>query len=66
MSDFLFKAPDTFRDNAWIKDIAEYQSLYDRSIKDPEGFWADMAETFHWYQRSTSLRVTAVDCWTAI
>ena len=56
MSEFLFKAPDTFRDNAWIKNLEEYQSLYDRSVKDPDGFWAEMAETFHWEKKWDSVR----------
>lgn len=24
---------------------------YDRSLKDPEGFWGDLAEQFHWNKR---------------
>ena len=51
MSEFKFKAPDTFRENAWIKNIDEYKTLYDRSINDPEGFWAEMAEDFHWEKK---------------
>ena len=31
--------------NAWI-DEAKYQSMYQRSIDDPEGFWAEQAEEF--------------------
>jgi len=31
-----------------IKTIEEYQSAYARSVEDPEGFWAEQAETFHW------------------
>ncbi|WP_296897204.1 AMP-binding protein, partial [Thiohalocapsa sp.] len=28
--------------------MAQYQQMYDRSINDPEGFWADIAEQFVW------------------
>jgi acetyl-CoA synthetase len=33
-----------FSDNARIKSMEEYERLYKRSIEDPEGFWAEMAE----------------------
>jgi propionyl-CoA synthetase len=29
----------------------EYQSVFDRSLKDPEGFWAQAAEAVHWVKR---------------
>ena len=33
-------------------DEATYQAMYQRSIKDPEGFWADMAnEHVHWFRK---------------
>jgi hypothetical protein len=27
------------------------QSMYERSIKDPDGFWAEIAEEFHWEKK---------------
>ncbi|MEM8548174.1 MAG: acetyl-coenzyme A synthetase N-terminal domain-containing protein, partial [Pseudomonadota bacterium] len=34
-----------------------YWAMYQRSIEDPEGFWADMAEQFlHWEQRWHTVR----------
>ncbi len=33
-----------FSDNARIKSMEEYERLYKRSIEDPDGFWAGMAE----------------------
>ena len=48
MSDYQFHASDEHRANAWVKDMDEYKAMYTRSIQDPEGFWAEMAETFHW------------------
>ncbi len=29
----------------------DYQSVYDRSLRDPEGFWGEVAEDIHWYKR---------------
>ena len=37
-----------FADQAHIQSMAQYQQMYDRSINDPEGFWADIAEQFVW------------------
>ncbi len=34
-----------------IKNMAEYLQAYSESIKNPEGFWADIADNFSWYKR---------------
>ena len=31
-----------------ISSFEEYKAVYQRSVEDPEGFWAEVAETFHW------------------
>ncbi len=31
-----------------IKSLEEYKSAYQKSVSDPEGFWADVAAHFHW------------------
>ncbi len=40
----VFAPPVEGRDQAHVKSMEEYQVAYDRSINDPEGFWADRAE----------------------
>jgi len=50
MSDVFEPSPD-FSEKAWIKSYDEYKKLYDRSLQDPEGFWADMAEDFVWFKK---------------
>jgi acetyl-CoA synthetase len=40
----LFPPPPDFVAKARIKDKGEYDRLYQRSLKDPEGFWGDMAK----------------------
>jgi len=37
---------ESFRQSAFVKNWEEYKSLYDRSITDPEGFWAEQADTY--------------------
>ncbi len=34
-----------------IKTFEEYQSAYKRSVEDPEGFWAEIAEHFVWRKK---------------
>jgi len=34
-----------------IKSFEEYKEQYDKSISDPEGFWNEIAEHFHWMQK---------------
>jgi len=46
-----FDPPKELSKNAWIKTMDEYKNMYDRSIKDPEGFWGDMAKDFVWYKK---------------
>ncbi len=46
----VFPPPEEFSAQAHIKSLAEYEALYKRSIKDPEGFWADAAKDLHWFK----------------
>ena len=34
-----------------IKSLDEYKAAYQRSVDDPEAFWAEQAETFHWRKK---------------
>ena len=34
-----------------IADLKDYQQAYKRSVDDPEGFWAEIAGTFHWRKK---------------
>ena len=47
----VYKVPDAYASRAHI-DNDKYLELYERSVNDPEGFWADQAETFiHWFKK---------------
>ncbi len=42
--------PEWVRERAYIKDMDEYREMYDRSVADPEGFWAELAtELLDWH-----------------
>jgi acetyl-CoA synthetase len=47
----VFEPPDGITLRAYIKGLEEYKKLYERSIKDPEGFWGELAEQLDWYKR---------------
>ena len=44
-----YPVPDSYK-NAWITP-ERYRQMYQRSVDDPEGFWAEQAQQFlHWFQ----------------
>jgi len=47
----VFPPPKEFSQTAYLKSMDEYRKLYQRSIDDPEGFWAEMAEQLDWFQK---------------
>ncbi len=47
----VYPVPEAFASKAWI-DAESYETLYRRSVEDPEGFWAEQAERFlSWSRR---------------
>lgn len=46
----LFEPPADFASKARIKNAAEYEALYKRSIDDSDAFWREQAEEFHWFE----------------
>jgi acetyl-CoA synthetase len=45
----LFPPPPEFSKKAHVKSLADYELLYQRSISDPESFWAEAARDLHWF-----------------
>ena len=46
-----FFPPEELSKKAYIKSYEEYKELYDRSVNEPESFWAEMAETLDWVKK---------------
>ncbi|MCH8005588.1 MAG: acetate--CoA ligase [Planctomycetes bacterium] len=49
----IFAPPAEFSESiggAYVGSIQEYRRLYDHSIKDPEGFWAEIAGELDWFR----------------
>jgi len=47
----IFSTPGELSKEAHIKSVEEYRAIYQRSIEDPEAFWAELAEQLHWYRK---------------
>ncbi|TDJ61070.1 MAG: hypothetical protein E2O42_03375, partial [Nitrospina sp.] len=45
----IYDPPANVSETAWIKSMDQYREMYERSIKDPDGFWAEQAEQFIWF-----------------
>ncbi|HEY4124522.1 MAG TPA: AMP-binding protein, partial [Rhizomicrobium sp.] len=55
MSDTLIPIPDEWRERALI-DGTKYEEMYARSVKDPDGFWADEAKRIDWIKPFTKVK----------
>jgi len=47
----VFRPPKEFSELAALKSLDEYKALYNWSIKDPEGFWGQVANQLDWYKK---------------
>ncbi len=47
----VFNPLDSVKMRAFIKSLDEYRDLYDRSMNDPEKFWAELADQLNWYKK---------------
>ena len=60
MSDKTYAVPAEWQKRALIDD-AKYQAMYARSIKDPNGFWAEQAKRIDWIKPFTKVKNTTYD-----
>ena len=51
-----FKPSAEFSQSSHIVSMEQYQSLYDESIKGPEGFWEKIANRISWSRKWYSVR----------
>jgi len=47
---FIYPPPE-FSKKARIKSMDQFRALYDRSISNPDGFWAEQAERITWFKK---------------
>src|SRR5690242_13137398 len=58
MSDKVYDVPAEWRKRALVDD-AKYREMYDRSIKDPNGFWAEHAKRVDWIKPFSKVKNTS-------
>jgi len=58
MSNELFPVPANIAKSALI-DAAKYQTMYDRSVADPAGFWGEQGKRIDWIKPYTKVKSTS-------
>ncbi|MEO0671594.1 MAG: acetate--CoA ligase [Pseudomonadota bacterium] len=57
MSDGLYPVPAEWAARAWV-DNEKYLEMYERSVRDPEGFWSEMGQRIDWMTPYTKVQNT--------
>ncbi len=57
MSDKTYPVTAEWASRAWIDD-AKYKALYERSVSDPQGFWAENSRRLDWIKAPTKIKNT--------
>jgi acetyl-CoA synthetase len=60
MSEKSYAVSADWAKRAWVDDAA-YQKMYDRSVKDPAGFWGEMGRRLDWIKPYTRVKNTSFD-----
>jgi acetyl-CoA synthetase len=60
MSEQIYDVPPEWKKRAFIDD-AKYKAMYERSVKDPDGFWAEQAKRIDWIKPFTKVKNTSFD-----
>ncbi len=58
MTDKIYDVPPAWAKRAFV-DEAKYKEMYARSIKDPNGFWAEQAKRIDWIKPFTKVKNTS-------
>ncbi|WP_343716936.1 acetate--CoA ligase [Inquilinus sp.] len=54
----LFPVSDDWAKRAWVN-AAQYKAMYERSVSDPEGFWAEHGRRVDWIKPFTKVKDTS-------
>jgi acetyl-CoA synthetase len=58
MSDKVYEVTADWAKRAFI-DNGKYRAMYQRSLAEPESFWAEQAKRIHWYRHFTKVKNTS-------
>ena len=56
MSEELYQPPEWISSRAHIATMEQYREMYERSINNPEEFWAEQANHFCWFKKWDQVR----------
>jgi acetyl-CoA synthetase len=60
MSEQVYEVPAEWSQRAYV-DNAKYLAMYERSIKDPDGFWSEHGRCIDWFKPFTRVKNTSYD-----
>jgi acetyl-CoA synthetase len=60
MTEKTYPVPAEWMTRAWLDDAA-YKKMYERSVKDPAGFWGEMGRRLDWIKPYTKVKSTSFD-----
>ncbi|MEZ5787025.1 MAG: acetate--CoA ligase [Xanthobacteraceae bacterium] len=60
MTGKVYEVPAEWSKRAFIDD-AKYKELYERSVNDPDGFWAEHGKRIDWFKPFTKVKNTSFD-----
>jgi acetyl-CoA synthetase len=60
MSEKVYAVPAEWASRAWVDD-KKYQEMYQRSVKDPNGFWGEAGKRLDWIKPYTKVKNTSYD-----
>jgi acetyl-CoA synthetase len=60
MSEQVYEVPAEWSSRAYV-DNAKYLAMYERSIRDPDGFWAEEGKRVDWFTPFTKVKNTSYD-----
>jgi len=52
----IYNPPKAISDKAYFQTMDQYTEMYNRSIEDPEKFWAEEADKFVWFEKWDQVR----------
>ena len=58
MSDKIYDVPAEWTKRAFINE-SQYRKMYERSLADPNGFWAEQAKRIHWMKPFSKVKNTS-------
>jgi acetyl-CoA synthetase len=60
VSDKVYDIPAEWAKRAWVN-AAKYEEMYNRSLTDPQGFWAEHGKRIDWFTPFTKVKNTSFD-----